>query len=68
MSNYKNYLNKHFQSFVYSILLSQHQFMQEILFTELDADSFNLLCENRFMKYDVDLQKINHFCLTKMYG
>ena len=38
MSNYKNYLNKHFQSFVYS-MLSQHQFMQEILFTELDADS-----------------------------
>ena len=68
MSNYKNYLNKHFQSFVYSTLLSQHQFMQEILFTELDADSFTLLYKNRFMKYDVDLQKINHFRLTKMYG
>ena len=44
ISNHKNYLDKHFQSFVYSILLSQHQFTQEILFTELDAYSFTLFC------------------------
>ena len=44
ISNHKNYLDKHFQSFVYSILLSQHQFMQEILFTQLDTYSFTLFC------------------------
>ena len=44
LSNHKNYLDKHFQSLVYSILLSQHQFTQEILFTELDAYSFTLFC------------------------
>ena len=70
--NHKNYLDKHFQSFFHSILLSQHQFMQEILFTERSAYSFTpLLCENRrywFMKYDVYFRKTNHFCLTKIYG
>ena len=44
LSNHKNYLDKHFQSLVYSILLFQHQFTQEILFTELDAYSFTLFC------------------------